>query len=132
MKRLILLADDDFSVRGSLSNLIESDEYEVVQAADGREVIRFTESQQPDLIVLDLSLPYMEHWQTYDWLSLHKPEIPVIIISARPPRFPHALRSRRDVYLEKPMEPTILLQTIANSLLTADTGARNGGTTRFL
>lgn len=112
MKKTILLADDDLSVRASLSNLIESEDYTVLQAADGYSAITCVANTNPDLVLLDVNMPYMEKWQAYKWLKQQRPDIPVIIISARPPSEAVALRADRDTYMEKPLEPKHLLDTI--------------------
>ncbi len=112
MKKTILLADDDPSVRASLSNLIESEDYTVLQAADGYSAIKCVSNTNPDLVLLDVNMPYMENWQAYKWLNQQRPDIPVIIISARPPSEGVALRAGRDTFMEKPLEPRHLLDTI--------------------
>ena len=57
----IILADDHTLVRAGLKALLSlSEEFEVIgEAGDGEEAIRLVEDLQPDLLVLDLSMPHM-------------------------------------------------------------------------
>lgn len=57
----IILADDHTLVRAGLKALLSlSAEFEVIgEAGDGEEAIRLVEDLQPDLLVLDLSMPHM-------------------------------------------------------------------------
>lgn len=56
MKRTILVADDDASVRRVVARTLAS-EYAVLVAADGAEALALAESRRPDLILLDVSMP---------------------------------------------------------------------------
>lgn len=56
----ILLADDHQVVRQGFRALLESQGFEVVaEAADGREAVRLAEIHDPDVAVLDLSMPHL-------------------------------------------------------------------------
>ena len=57
MKRRILLADDDESVRIMVGRVLESEDYEVVLARTGREAISRALSGAPDLVLLDITMP---------------------------------------------------------------------------
>ena len=56
----ILLADDHAIVRDGLRSLLSSDGLQVVaQATDGREAVRLAREHQPDLAILDVSMPML-------------------------------------------------------------------------
>jgi DNA-binding NarL/FixJ family response regulator len=58
MPRRILIADDEASIRRAVRAFIESrSQFEVCEAADGTEAFRKAVLLNPDLIVLDLSMP---------------------------------------------------------------------------
>src|ERR1700687_1040884 len=54
----VVLADDHVLVRQGLKSLIERDGYQVVgEASDGREALGLVDSLQPDIVVMDISMP---------------------------------------------------------------------------
>jgi two-component system, NarL family, response regulator NreC len=56
----IVLADDHPVVREGIRMLLEREKFEIVgEAADGLELVRLAEKHQPDVAVLDLSMPNM-------------------------------------------------------------------------
>jgi two-component system response regulator NreC len=60
MSLRILLADDHVVVRQGVKNLLTGEGYNVVgEAADGREAVRLAQVLQPDIAVLDLSMPLL-------------------------------------------------------------------------
>lgn len=54
----VLIVDDDSDLRRALCLLLEKS-YSVAQAADGKEALRFLESQRPRLVLLDITMPGM-------------------------------------------------------------------------
>ena len=116
MKKKILLADDDSSVRSTLQRVLESENYMVVTAATGRETgARFIE-ELPDLVLLDLTMPDRNGWEVFELINSTHPLVPVIIITARPHQYAHAADLGVDAIMEKPLELPCLLQTIARFL----------------
>src|SRR5215469_13625534 len=90
MKKKILLADDDPGVRNTLRRVLESENYEVVTTANGRDTAaKFTEDP-PDLVLLDLNMPDRDGWEVFKLISAEHPLVPVIIITARPQQYEHA------------------------------------------
>src|SRR5258707_3897117 len=54
----IVLADDHVLVRQGLKSLLEREKFQVVaEASDGQDAVRLTETHQPDIAVLDISMP---------------------------------------------------------------------------
>src|SRR5437773_10899838 len=69
MKAKVLIVDDDSAVRQSLSKVLRGEGYEVFQAADGREAVECHDPEQLDLLLLDLSLPFRDGWDTFERLT---------------------------------------------------------------
>ncbi len=111
LKPHVLIVDDELGARQSLEVILE-DDYHVLSARSGKEALERLQREAVDLVLLDVNMPYMENWQAYKWLNQQQPDIPVIIISARPPTAGVALRAGRDTFMEKPLEPKHLLDTI--------------------
>ena len=56
-QRKILLADDDAGLRRLVEATLAGDEYRIVQAGSGEEVITVARREQPDLVLLDIDMP---------------------------------------------------------------------------
>jgi CheY-like chemotaxis protein len=82
---LILLVEDDFVLRSSLSELLIAEGFRVECAADGREALRrLGRMPSPDLILLDIMLPHLDGFELRA-LQKRSPlvaNVPVLVISA--------------------------------------------------
>lgn len=82
---LILLVEDDFVLRSSLSEFLSAEDFRVDCCADGREAFRrLHQPPKPDLILLDIMLPHLDGFELRA-LQRKSPliaNIPVLVISA--------------------------------------------------
>lgn len=119
MPRILLVEDNEMN-RDMLSRRLIRRGYEVILAQDGEEGLRAAQTQSPDLILMDMSLPVMDGWEATRRLK-DAPEtagIPVVALTA------HALTDDRekatragcDGYETKPVELPRLIETIENLL----------------
>jgi two-component system, chemotaxis family, chemotaxis protein CheY len=108
----ILIADDDFLVRGSLVALLEFEGFVVDEASDGLEAVARASFQAPDLVLLDLNMPKMDGWTAFTKLEQALPLLPVIIITARPNQYKEAVRLGVDAFMEKPLNIPVLVSAI--------------------
>lgn len=111
----ILLIEDYPSARELLRVLLEAENYEVIEAADGRTGIELALEELPDLVILDLMLPEVEGERVIR--ELQKSEdfagTPILVVSAKS----EALDDLRDALgdenvFSKPFEPTKLLDRV--------------------
>ena len=58
----ILIADDDKNICELLKMYLEKEDYEVVTAGNGEEAIAKFDSENPDLILLDVMMPKLDGW----------------------------------------------------------------------
>ncbi|HXI51412.1 MAG TPA: response regulator [Candidatus Saccharimonadales bacterium] len=116
MRKRILLADDDDSVRGSLRQALEMEGFTVLPARNGTEALALAAASQMDLALLDLNMPVLNGWDTFEQLSREHPLLPVIIVTARPNQLFPALGAGVGALLEKPVDIPFLVQTM-NRLL---------------
>jgi len=116
---LILLVEDDFVLRSSLSELLSAEGFRVESCADGREAFhRLHRPPRPDLILLDIMLPHLDGFELRALQRKSAPisNIPVVVISA------HDLDPAAIEELElaapfrKPLEIDLLLATIRDHL----------------
>jgi DNA-binding NarL/FixJ family response regulator len=81
----IIIADDHEIYRRGLTLFLEHEGMEVVDyAATGREAIKSTIKQQPDLLLLDIAMPDIDGLITLGIVKFLIPEMPVIILTALP------------------------------------------------
>jgi DNA-binding response OmpR family regulator len=120
MKRRILLADDDESVRKMVGRVLELEEYEVLLAQTGREAISKALSGDPDLVLLDINMPEKNGWEAFELIDRIHPFVPVIVITARPNQHEYATQVGIDALMEKPLDLNVLLKTIQDLLEESD------------
>jgi CheY-like chemotaxis protein len=117
----ILLVEDNEMNRDMLSRRLQRKGYDVVIAEDGERALTLAPLEEPDLILMDVSLPAMDGWQVTRLLKSDKNtcHVPVIALTA------HALSSDRekafevgcDDYDTKPVEFGRLSEKIENLLV---------------
>ncbi len=83
MAKTVLIADDSSSVRLSVRLLLQGRHTElmVCEAVDGIDAIRKAKTSQPDLILLDLSMPGLNGAEAAAVLKNEMPETPVILFT---------------------------------------------------
>ena len=116
MKKRILLVDDDQSVRESLSRVFTMEQYVVLPAVDGVEALNIASNTKVDLVILDLNMPRMTGWDTFEQLTRENPLRPVIIITARVGQLFTSLGAGVAALLEKPLDISRLLATVKSVL----------------
>ena len=81
----ILVADDDLIVQQFVSSILVQNRYEVFTASDGRQALDAIHELKPDLVILDLIMPYRDGYEVLRLLREKKEtrKIPVIILSAK-------------------------------------------------
>lgn len=80
----ILLVEDNEMNRDMLSRRLQRKGYEVVIATDGEQGVEMARSEQPDLILMDMSLPVLDGWEATRAIKA-SPQIhtvPVIALTA--------------------------------------------------
>ncbi len=80
----ILLIEDNEMSRDMLSRRLERRGYTLITAADGEEGIRLAREQQPDLVLMDLSLPVLDGWDAARRMKSDETtkRIPIIALTA--------------------------------------------------
>jgi len=120
MRKTVLLADDDVSIRAMVGRLLELEDYTVVPACTGREAVARFLDGPPDLVLLDLNMPDKDGWEAFHLMNSLELLVPVIVITARPQQYDEAVRRRIDALMEKPLDLPLLLQTIQKLLAESD------------
>ena len=101
----ILLADDHMTFREGLRSLIENGNAGVVvgEAGDGAEAVRLAGELNPDLVIMDLTMPIMNGIDATREITTKNPNIRVIALSMESDRFfvVEALKAGASGYLPK-------------------------------
>lgn len=82
----ILLADDHLIVRDGLKHILNQNfpDSELIEAGNHGEIIDSVLKNNPDLVILDISLPGRSGLETLQYLKELKPKLPVLILSMHP------------------------------------------------
>jgi two-component system response regulator MprA len=112
MKKRVLAADDDASIRESLRRLLEENGYEVSLAADGKEAETRLASEPIDLLVLDLEMPGRDGWDVVECLCARNSLLPVIVITGLAEQLDTKRIPGLDALVEKPIDVAVLLDKI--------------------
>ncbi len=82
-RKKILIVDDEPSVRSLVKKLLGKD-YVVLEANDGKEAVNMAQSQQPDLILMDILMPKMDGLTACYAIKMNETtkSIPVIMLTA--------------------------------------------------
>jgi two-component system cell cycle response regulator DivK len=112
----ILLVEDNEMNRDMLSRRLERRSYQVLIAVDGEQGVAMAQSETPDLILMDMSLPVLNGWEAARRLKAASETraIPIIALTA------HAMLGDREQAIEagcddfdtKPIELSRLLDKI--------------------
>ena len=99
----VLLVDDDEAVRRVLSFPLERDGYRVVQARDGDEALARFDSENIDLVVLDVMLPRLDGLEVCKRLRARS-SVPIVMLTARDDELDKVLGLElgADDYITKP------------------------------
>lgn len=118
MRKVLVVEDVDFN-RELIVQLLE-DKYEVIEAVNGQAGLELAESERPELILMDLSLPVMDGWEATRRLKANADlrAIPVIALTAHAMKGDKekALAAGCDDYLVKPLDEDELMARIAKYL----------------
>ncbi len=109
-KYLVLVVEDDPSVKSLITTTLQMHEYRHITASNGSSAIMQTTSHSPDIILLDLGLPDMDGVDVIKKIRTWS-NVPIIVISARSEDTDKidALDAGADDYLTKPFSVEELL-----------------------
>jgi len=106
-KTRVLIVDDDGSMARYLTTYLVRHNFDVSSAASGEEAIRMFRVYDPNLVLLDVSMPGMGGIETLERIKQIKPEVSVIMLSGQnnPELIFRASKLGADDYVSKPFEP---------------------------
>jgi len=118
---LILVIDDDDSIRAVFDRILHKAGYSVICANDGRRGLQLLESEAPDLVVCDIMMPDTDGLEVMMSIRKMRRSIPVIAVSGGPQSIsmdflPMAKTLGACKVLYKPVEIPQLLSAVEEAL----------------
>ncbi len=109
----ILVVDDEIGIRAVIKEYLENEQYEVIEAENGREAIQVVESHEIDLIIMDIMMPIMDGFTACKEI-IKKKRVPIIMLSARTEEYDKLLGFDLgiDDYITKPFSPKELVARV--------------------
>jgi PAS domain S-box-containing protein len=115
----VLIAEDDEFGRAALKMMLEH-RYQLIFAKDGREVLEKYFSSSPDIVLMDIMMPFVDGYEAFDEIArnVSEPLVPIIALTAK------AMKDDRDEllahgftdYIPKPIDDEALIETIEKHL----------------
>lgn len=105
----VLVADDDENIINIIRYSLDSDQFEVLEAANGKEALGMVFTRSPDILILDIMMPEMDGYVVCEELRKHDStkNLPIIILSAKASVDDKvkAMGLGIDDYMVKPFDP---------------------------
>jgi CheY-like chemotaxis protein len=117
MKKTLFIIEDDKHVLSMIKNYFEYLGYDIVTAIDGMEGLKMLESQQYDLVITDIVMPFVSGLGIISLIKEKSPGMPVIAITAygeNPERL--AAEKQADAVLRKPFDMAKLRESVEKLL----------------
>lgn len=118
-KPTLLIADDNKEIRDYMKALL-SDDYVIIEAADGNEALKMARTFHPDLVISDVMMPGIDGLELCAELKHNSAtsQIPVIIVSAKAldEQKIEGYENGADSYITKPFSSKLLRTRIENLL----------------
>lgn len=119
-KQKILIVEDNFDNLSIYTMILEFSGFTVISAGDGVAGLEKARTENPDLILMDVSIPLVDGWEATRRLKSDPAtqRIPIIVLTA------HALAGDRvrafgegaDGYIAKPAEPSFVVEAVRRQL----------------
>ena len=123
MGKKILLVDDDADFVEAIKLILESKSYDVTVANDGEEGLKKVQTEQPNLIILDVMMPEMDGYEVCAKLKSDPrfKDIPVLLLTAVGEAISTTkytkemgMKIEADDYIPKPVELNELVERVEN------------------
>ena len=109
---MILVVDDEASIRETVAEILELEGYSVAVACDGGEALQLIEQQLPALVLLDMRMPVMDGWGFASAVNERGIKVPILVMTAAQSAKDWAEEVNADGYLAKPFELLDLLDSV--------------------
>lgn len=117
-EKLILVADDEFSIRRNVADLLAPLGYKISVAKDGHEAIEKFQKESPQLVILDINMPHKTGLEVLVEIKEMNKEVPIIMFTAfgNSERAIQAMKSGAYDYIEKPFDIDEFILIVSRAL----------------
>jgi len=123
-RKKILIIEDSELVSGMITDILKSENYDVIVANNGKEGLLKISEEEPDLVLLDVVLPEMNGLEICKCIRTEEGNnlLPIIVLSSHVNEDYKlkALELGADDYIVKPFNPRELVSKVRNTLLRID------------
>ncbi len=114
---MILVVDDNETARYGKARTLRRAGFEVIEAENGQDAIRTTQTREPRLVVLDVNLPDLDGWEVCRRLKNDPATASVLVLQVsatyvREEDTVRALDGGADACLTEPIEPPVMVATV--------------------
>lgn len=117
MSNTVLVVEDEPNILAPLKYALEKEGYDTLIATDGESGLNIAESRNPDLVILDVMLPYLDGFEVCRILR-RRSNVPILMLTARVDEVDRVvgLELGADDYVTKPFSMRELLARVRNML----------------
>jgi DNA-binding NtrC family response regulator len=114
----ILIVDDEMPIRRILREILEFEQYDVEEAADGLECVAKVQKEKYDVVIMDIKMPKMDGIEALERLQILSPETPVIMVSGHGTidTAVEAVKKGAFDFISKPPDLNRMLITVRNAM----------------
>jgi CheY-like chemotaxis protein len=125
VKAKIMVVEDNIDEAKLIKMTLEPEGYEVITALNGKEAKEKVTKEKPDFFILDIMMPEMDGFAFCSWIRSNKEykDTPIVLLTGvgehiYETKYPlkGVMEADADEYLEKPLKPEVLLETISRLL----------------
>ncbi len=117
-KPLILITDDEDSIRNILRDILEFEKYDVIDTSNGKDALAIVKKEPVDLMILDIKMKGMDGIEVLEKIKESQPDLPVIMISGHGTIQIAVEATKKGAFdfIEKPPDLNRMLVTVRNAL----------------
>jgi Tfp pilus assembly pilus retraction ATPase PilT/ActR/RegA family two-component response regulator len=112
----VLIADDEPITRMLVKLLLERENFDVLEAMNGKQAVDIATRERPDLVIVDLNMPEMDGYEAIGRLrrDVGMSTLPIMVLTSEegPGIERRVLELGADDYILKPFDPAVLLQRV--------------------
>ena len=126
----ILIVEDDLILGSTLKDFFEDNQFKVIHVASGKEAIDVYTNEKPSIVLLDVKLPDISGFEVIEKIHERDSQTPVIMITGTEFDKDNQIKgynSRATYYLQKPVDPFVLLAQVNTQLNPPETKVFNLG-----